>query len=126
MGWSGMRVRVFLDKIDVMAKEGGMGSGGAFNAGLFAGASMLCGAGLSEGDIFALGTKVENAELSGLTGGQELLSSLLGGAMMHVWLFGRARGYEVFTVPISGPLATDSKSEAALTPLATDSKSEAA
>lgn len=41
MGWRGMRIRVFLDKIDVMAKEGGMGSSGAFNAGLLAGASML-------------------------------------------------------------------------------------
>jgi len=104
MAWEGMRVRVYLDKVDVMAKEGGMGSSGAFNAGLLVGASMLNGARLSEGDVFALGTKIENAELAGLTGGQELLSSLLGGAMMHVWLFGRARGYEVFTVPLSGPL----------------------
>jgi len=90
----------------VMAKEGGMGSSGAFNAALMIGASMLAGSGLSEGDIFSIGTKMENAEFQGLTGGQELLSSLQGGAMLHVWLFGFSQGYSAFTIPLTDPAAS--------------------
>ena len=70
-GVTGLRVRVEVAAINIMAKEGGMGSSGAFNAGLLLGASMLCGAGLSEGDVLAIGTKLENAEYGGLTGGQQ-------------------------------------------------------
>merc|ERR1712166_1282012 len=100
MGWSGMQVRVELQHIDQMAKEGGMGSSGAFNAGLLAGASMLTGAQLSEADILAIGTKIENADFGGLTGGQELLSSLLGGSYLHVWLSGLTSQYDAFSLPL--------------------------
>eukprot|EP01052_Picozoa_sp_SAG31_P002274 SAG31_NODE_79_length_27235_cov_6.268868_3_plen_2702_part_00 len=99
-GLTGLKVRVLVESIDIMAKEGGMGSSGAFNAGLLLGASLIMGAGLSEGDVLAIGTKLENAEFRGLTGGQELLSSLVGGATMNVWLSGRGKGYNAFLVPL--------------------------
>jgi len=110
MGWQGAKVKVHLNKIDVMAKEGGMGSTGAFNAGLLVASTMLMGSGLSEGDIFSVGTKMENAEFAGLTGGQELLSSLQGGSMLHIWLFGFSQGYSAFTVPLTDKAAANALS----------------
>ena len=80
---------------------------------------MLTGAQLSEADILAIGTKIENADFGGLTGGQvkrlsilllatvahtcdwqELLSSLLGGSYLHVWLSGLTSHYDAFSLPL--------------------------
>ncbi|NQU74025.1 MAG: methyltransferase domain-containing protein, partial [Candidatus Omnitrophica bacterium] len=82
-------IRVICEEISAMARAGGMESSNVFNVTLFAGGSMLSGAGLSMADIFSECVKFENDELGGLTGGQGHLCCMLGGAYQHVWLSGQ-------------------------------------
>jgi guanylate kinase len=79
-------LRILLDPLPAIALAGGMESSNFLYAGCVMGASMLCGADLSQADIFALATKLENDEFGAYTGGQGTLNAFLGGAYRHIWL----------------------------------------
>ncbi len=81
-------IRITLDDVDERALAGGMGTSGAFNLALIEAANALSGAGLSEADMVNLGIYLENSVFMGLTGGQEAISTLLGGGYLHIWLRG--------------------------------------
>jgi hypothetical protein len=103
-------VRIICESISPMALAGGMESSNAFNVALFAAASMLSGQNWTMADIFSKAVEIENNELSGLTGGQGHLSSMLGGAYHHIWLSGikddngnLINPYGAFSVPFISP-----------------------
>ncbi len=103
-------IKITMKSIPPIAQAGGMESSNVFNVALIAAASMLSGANLSQAEIFNLAVKLENHELSGLTGGQGHLATLLGGAQKHIWLSGVKRRQGEYINPYSAvsiPLVTE-------------------
>ncbi|MFA5159561.1 MAG: hypothetical protein WC484_03535, partial [Candidatus Omnitrophota bacterium] len=102
-------VRIELEEMPVIAMAGGMESSNAFNVAVLAAASMLSGINLSWADIFQVAVELENKTFKGLTGGQGHVSSILGGAMLNVWISGikdafgeTINPYGAFSVPFLG------------------------
>jgi len=93
-------IKIVVEKTSRLVKAGGMESSNVDLQAFITMASMLSGAQLSEADIYALATKLENGAFRGITGGQGIVCSLLGRVFRHFWFLRENGQRDVFSIPV--------------------------